>query len=101
MRAREPLAPYPVRFTDRLVHWAEAAPDRTLFAWRDGDRWARLTFADALDGARRLGQALLDRRLSSRRPLAILSGNGREHLLLALAAQHVGVPYVPISPAYS
>ena len=48
-----------------------------------------------------LGQALVDRGLTADRPLAILSGNSVEHLLLALAAQHVGVPYAPISPAYS
>jgi feruloyl-CoA synthase len=50
---------------------------------------------------RRIGQALLERGLSAERPLAILSGNDLEHALLALAAQHVGVPYAPISPAYS
>jgi feruloyl-CoA synthase len=50
---------------------------------------------------RRLGQALLGRRLSTERPLAILSGNDLEHALLALAALHVGVAYAPISPAYS
>ena len=33
--------------------------------------------------------------------MAILSGNDLEHALLALAAMHVGVPYAPISPAYS
>ena len=48
-----------------------------------------------------LGQALLDRGLSAERPLAILSGNSVEHLLLALAAQHVGVLHAPISPVYS
>jgi acyl-CoA synthetase (AMP-forming)/AMP-acid ligase II len=46
-------------------------------------------------------QALLERGLSAERPLAILSGNDLEHALLAFAAQHVGVPYAPISPAYS
>jgi feruloyl-CoA synthase len=60
-----------------------------------------LTYADTLEGARRIGQALLDRGLSAERPLAILSGNDLEHALLALGAQHVGVPYAPISPAYS
>ena len=61
----------------------------------------RLTYGDALAKVRCLGQALLDRQLTADRPLAILSGNSVEHLLLALAAQHVGVPYAPISPAYS
>jgi feruloyl-CoA synthase len=102
VRAREPLGEYPARFTDRLVHWARVAPDRTLLAWRThDDSWARLTFKEALEASRQIGQALLDRGLSAERPLAILSGNSREHLLLALAAQHVGVPFVPISPAYS
>ncbi len=35
------------------------------------------------------------------RPIAILSGNDIEHLLLALAAMHVGIPFAPISVAYS
>ena len=50
---------------------------------------------------RRIGQALLDRRLSPDRPLVILSGNDIEHALLGLAALYVGVPYTPIAPAYS
>lgn len=50
---------------------------------------------------RRLGKALLERGLSAERPLLILSGNEIEHALLALAAHHVGVPYAPVSPAYS
>ena len=48
---------------------------------------------------RSIGQALLDRKLSG--PIAILSENSLKHGLLALAAMHVGVPVVPISPAYS
>ena len=31
----------------------------------------------------------------------ILSGNDIEHALIGLAANYVGVPYAPISPAYS
>ena len=50
---------------------------------------------------RRIGEALLARGLSTERPVAVLSENSLEHLLLALAAMHVGVPCAPISPAYS
>ena len=101
-RSPHPLGAYPSRLTERLEHWAEHAPDRTFLARRDGDRgWRRLTYARTLEGVRRIGQALLERGLSAARPLAILSGNDLEHALLALAAQHVGVPYAPISPAYS
>jgi feruloyl-CoA synthase len=54
-----------------------------------------------LKQVRTIGQALIDRGLSPQRPIAILSGNDLDHALLALAAMHVGVPYAPISPAYS
>jgi feruloyl-CoA synthase len=104
MRARSPhpLGDYPSCLTKRLEHWAARAPDRTFLAKRNlTGCWRRLTYAKTLEDVRRIGQALLDRGLSAERPLAILSGNDLEHALLALAAQHVGVPYAPISPAYS
>ena len=101
LRAAEPLAPYPATLTDRLAYWAAEAPDRTLLAWTSGAGFATLSYGDAMRRIRAVGQALVDRRLSAERPLAILSGNDVHHLLLALAAQHVGIPYAPISPAYS
>jgi feruloyl-CoA synthase len=63
--------------------------------------WRTLTYADALNSVGRISQSLLNRRLSPERPILILSGNGIDHALLALAAMHVGVPYAPIAPAYS
>lgn len=101
MRCARPLGVYPRRSTERLVHWAGVAPDRTLLAWREGDGFARLTYAEALRGARAIAQELLERGLTAERPLAIFSGNSKEHLLLALAAQHAGILYAPVSPAYS
>ena len=102
LRNPTPLGPYPVALTDRLVEWAGKAPGRTLAARRDAHgQWQHLTYADALDRVRRVAQALLDRRLSAERPIVILSGNSLDHLVLALAAKHAGVPYAPIAPAYS
>ena len=49
----------------------------------------------------RIGQALLGRNLSAERPVAILSGNDLDHAMLALGCMYAGVPYAPISPAYS
>jgi len=97
-----PLQPVPSRFTDRLVEGARNHPERTLVARRglDGE-WIRLSYAQVLESARRIGQALLDRDLSSERPLVILSGNDLEHFQLALGAMYAGVPYSPLSPAYS
>jgi feruloyl-CoA synthase len=96
------LSPYPRRLTERLEHWAAVAPERTFLARRvQGGEWRRVSYAEALAAVRSIGQALLDRGLSAERPVVILSGNGIEHALLGLAATHVGIPYAPVSPAYS
>lgn len=97
-----PLGPVPARFTDRLVEGAQKHPERTLVAQRGPDgEWIRLSYAEVLANARRIGQALVDRELSAERPLVILSGNDLEHFQLALGAMYAGVPYSPLSPAYS
>ena len=101
MRSPQPLGPYPAKLTDRLEHWAKVAPDRTLFAQRDGAGWRKVSYAQALKEAQRIGEALLRRNLSAERPIAILSGNDIEHALLALGALYAGIPHAPISPAYS
>jgi feruloyl-CoA synthase len=107
LRADQDLGPYPERLTDRLVHWAKERPDQTLYARRvknaDGSSgdWKHITFAQALDAARRIGQGLLDRGLSAERPVLILSENDLEHALMALGCIYAGVAYCPTSPAYS
>jgi feruloyl-CoA synthase len=107
VRADQPLRAYPARITDRLLHWAQTAPERSFMARRaqlpDGrtGEWQHISFARALQAARSIGQALLDRGLSVERPVAILSENGLEHALLALGCIYAGVPYCSVSPAYS
>jgi feruloyl-CoA synthase len=102
VRSPRPLGAYPARVTDRLEQWAEQAPARIFLAERATDgNWRTVTYAEALQRVRRLAQGLLDRGLPSSGPLMILSGNGIEHALLALAAMYVGVPYAPVAPAYS
>ena len=107
LRADQDLGPYPERLTDRLVHWAKERPDQTLFARREknadgssGD-WKHISFAQALDAARRIGQGLLNRGLSAERPVLILSENDLEHALLALGCLYAGIPWCPTSPPYS
>jgi feruloyl-CoA synthase len=102
IRPDEPLGKYPRVLTERLLYWARVAPDRALAAKRGADgKWRYLTYAEALKKVRSLGQAFLDRGLSAHRPIAILSENDLEHLLLMFAGQHVGVPTASIAPAYS
>ena len=100
--AKAPLESYPRSLIDRLRHWAETAPDRVFLADRglDGE-WRRLTYSDALEKARSIGEALLARGVSAERPLVILSGNSIEHGLMALGAMMAGIAYAPVSPAYS
>jgi feruloyl-CoA synthase len=97
-----PLDPVPARFTDRLASGAQDHPERTLVARRGADgQWIRISYAQMLERARRIGQALLDRGLSAERPLVIVSGNDLQHFQLALGAMYAGIPYAPLSAAYS
>jgi feruloyl-CoA synthase len=102
MRSPQQLPPHPQKLTERLVHWARAEPERIFIAQRDAaGGWRKLTYAQTLAAVRAVAAALLERKLSPERPIAILSGNDIEHALLALAAMHVGIPYAPISVPYS
>ena len=102
LRSPHPLDSYPQKLTERLEHWAKAAPDRVFLAQRAADgSWRKLTYAEALSQVRSIAQSLLTRRLSAERPIAILSGNDIEHALLGMAAMTIGVPYAPISVPYS
>ena len=97
-----PLGSYAVKLTERLEHWAAAAPDRTFLAERSASgNWRRVSYRETLAAVRNLAQAILDRRLSPERPIVILSGNGIDHALLGLAAMYAGVLYAPVAPAYS
>src|SRR6266849_2687599 len=95
------LASYPAKLTERLQYWAAAAPERTFLAQRAASGWRKISYGETLEQVRRIGAALLRRDLSPERPIAILSGNDIEHALIGLAAIYVGIPYAPISPAYS
>ncbi|MGQ9369532.1 feruloyl-CoA synthase [Azospirillum sp. ST 5-10] len=102
LRADTPLEAHPEKLTLCLERWAEAAPERVFLAQRHADGgWRELTYAETLDRVRRIAGALLARGLSRERGIAILSGNDIEHALLGLAAQYAGIPYAPVSTAYS
>src|SRR6266567_1940750 len=101
LRSPDALPAYPAKLTERLEYWAAAAPARTFLAQRAASGWRKLGYGDTLDQVRCIGTALLRRDLSPERPLVILSGNDIEHALLGLAANYIGVPYAPVSPAYA
>ncbi|TAK44805.1 MAG: feruloyl-CoA synthase [Betaproteobacteria bacterium] len=102
LRSPHVLGPYPDNLTERLVRWARETPARVLVAQREPlGGWRTLTYGEALPRVLAIAQALIGRGLSLERPLAILSENSIEHLLLLLAAMHAGIPCAPVSPAYS
>jgi feruloyl-CoA synthase len=101
VRSPHPLGAYPRALTDWLDHWASAAPERVFLAERDGESWRKLTYGQAREAARSIAQGLIDRGLSVKRPVAILSGNSIDHALIGLGAMIAGVPYAPVSPPYS
>ena len=102
LRPKLPLGEYPPRLTDRLHHWAEVGPDRTFMAERvAAGGWRRLSYGELLASSRHIASALLARGLSAEKPVVILSGNSIDHALVAFGALYAGVPFCPVSPAYS
>ena len=101
--AKERLRPYPDRFHDHLSHWSKECPARTFLAERRPgyDGWVSISYAETAEQVQLVAQALAQRDLGPQRPVLILSGNAIEHQLLALAAMNAGVPFAPISVAYS
>lgn len=102
MEAQELLEPLPERLLDRLLYWAEQTPDQVLVACRNASgEWEKVTYAQMLNCAKTMGQHLLAYDLSTEHPLLMLSGNGLDHFKLAMACLYAGIPYCPVSPAYS
>jgi feruloyl-CoA synthase len=102
LRSPQKLAPYARCVTEWLLQWSDQAPERAFLAERTpAGPWRTTKYRETYGAVRRIGQALLDRKLGAERPVAILSDNGIDHALLSLGAMHVGVPVAPISPAYS
>jgi feruloyl-CoA synthase len=102
LRPKLALREYPVRLTDRLHHWATAEPNRVFMAEREGGAgWRQITYAELLTSSRRIASALIARGLSAEKPVVILSGNSIDHALLAFGALYAGIPFCPVSPAYS
>ncbi|WP_315753535.1 MULTISPECIES: feruloyl-CoA synthase [unclassified Bradyrhizobium] len=102
LRPKQPLGDYPPRITDRLHHFAKTTPERVFMAERVGpEGWRELTYATLLAASRHIASGLLARGLSPDRPVMILSGNSIDHALVAFGALYAGVPFCPVSPAYS
>ncbi len=102
LRSADPLGPHPATLLHSLRSWAEVDPDHAIVAERDlVGGWREVSYGEAVQAARAIGEGLLALGLGPRRPLLVLSGNSVDHLLIALGAMTAGIPVVPISTAYS
>lgn len=103
LKSSDIIGAYPKNLGVWVAKWAEKTPDNIFMAEKiDNDNfWNEITYQDFLKKIKSVGQALIDRKLSIERPIAILSDNSIDNALLLFGAMHVGIPVVPISPAYS
>jgi feruloyl-CoA synthase len=102
LRPKIALGDYPLRLTDRLHHWARVEPNRIFMAERGaGGAWRQVSYAQWHGFTRRIASGLLARGLSAEKPVVILSGNSIDHALIAFGALYAGIPFCPVSPAYS
>ncbi|MFL6652054.1 MAG: feruloyl-CoA synthase [Sulfurifustaceae bacterium] len=102
LRSPTPLAPHARCMGEYLEQWALRNPERPFLLERGADgRWQGVTYGEARANVRRIAAWLLRQDLSVEHPVAVLADNSVEHGLLMLAAMHVGIPVMPISPAYA
>ncbi len=101
LRSPEPLKPYARCVGEWIERWSAQTPDRLAVAERDASgQWRRLSWGELRRAVGALAQSLLGLRLPPQRPLVVLSDNGIDHLLLMLAAMHVGRAVCTVSSAY-
>jgi feruloyl-CoA synthase len=101
LRSPEPLKPYSRRVGEWLERWSAETPDALAVAERRADgEWRRLTWRQLRDQVGRIAQSLLGLKLMPQAPVAVLSDNSVDHLMLMLAAMHVGRAVCSISSAY-
>lgn len=102
LRSPELLAPYARCVGEWLERWASETPHHLAFAERDGSgAWRRLTYAELRQQVGAVAQGLLNLNLDPGKPIAILSDNSLDHLVLSLAAMHIGRASCTVSSAYS
>ena len=102
LRSAMQPANFPRHLGEYLLRWASAQPERPFLAEREASGgWRKLSYSDAAALSGRVSQYLLDQGHSSDRPIAALCDNCINMALLKLGAMQVGIPFLPISPAYS
>jgi feruloyl-CoA synthase len=101
LRSPVPLAPYTRCVGEWLERWSAQTPDAPAFAEpAPGGGWRRLDWGELRRQVGAVAQGLLDMRLPPDQPIAILSDNALDHLVLVLAGMHVGRAVCTVSSSY-
>jgi feruloyl-CoA synthase len=102
LELEQPLFNYPEKITDKLRFWAKISPNNTFICEKDKQGvWQKISFTEMLEKVENAAQFLLNQGFKDGETIVILSKNSIEHAVLALSALYVGIPYSPISQAYS
>ncbi|KXU82214.1 feruloyl-CoA synthase [Paraburkholderia monticola] len=89
-------------FADFIPEWAERQGDSPAFRERDQNgAWRSISWRELWQQVQTVAAHLLEMGLGQQRPLVLLSGNSIEQAVVLLAAEYVGIPAAPVSPAYS
>jgi feruloyl-CoA synthase len=89
-------------FAAFIPEWVERLGDSPAFCQRDeNDAWRSISWRALWLQLQTVAAGLLDLGLGQTRPLVLLSGNSIEQAVMLLAAEYVGIPAAPVSPAYS
>ncbi len=98
----------PLTASDRTIgvwleRWASETPDKLFLAERIDTKaaWSTITYGETRKRVRAAAAWMIDRGLSTERPLVILSDNAIEHAVFALAAIYAGIAVGTVSSAYS
>ncbi len=104
LRSPEPLLPYARCVGDWLERWAAETPGAIAFAEpAAGGGWRPLRWGELRRQVGAVAQALLDLPLLQawpHKPIAVLSDNALDHLVLMLAGMHVGRAVCTVSSGY-
>jgi feruloyl-CoA synthase len=104
LRSQEVLRPYARCVGEWLERWAASTPDAAAFAEpRAGGGWRRLSWGELRREVGAVAQALLDLpqlQAAPAKPIAVLSDNALDHLVLLLAGMHIGRAVCTISSGY-
>jgi feruloyl-CoA synthase len=101
LRSPEALRPYARCVGEWLEHWAAETPDAPAFAEpASGGGWRVLSWGELRRQVGAVAQGLLDLKLPAGKPVAVLSDNSLDHLVLLLAGMHIGRPVCTVSSAY-